>query len=92
MYCLQKSETSIFGFAQKLINNGNSTKIASSSRLLLVAYHVKQNIMSEIVKYNSEITGLQVSAMDKLNELNVLISKTNLEKENKLINFMIWIF
>ena len=37
--------------------------------------------MSEIVKYNSEITGLQVSAMDKLNELNVLISKN--ESNNK---------
>ena len=46
MYCLQKLKPSTFGFAQKLINNGNSTKVASSSRLLLVVYHVKQNIMN----------------------------------------------
>lgn len=37
LYCLQNLKTSTFGFAQKIINNGNSTKVASSSRLLLVA-------------------------------------------------------
>ena len=84
MYCLQKLKPSIFGYAQKLINNGNSTKVASSSRLLLVAYHVKLFKMAS-KKIKLELTEAQFLALFSLaEEMAITVGMVNEELANSV--------